>query len=165
MLGVSQHVSFSLLVYNSILLELECKKRWLSYRRHLEPGGYLEQIELVPYASCDDDSYRRDSIVNQICALRPALEQAFNTDYNLASNMKQMIQEAGFVDIEEKIIKVPWSPWHSPGTKEHEMGRIFQRFYETGLQGWIIAPLIRHHNVCKRTWSTTYHSLLGTILT
>lgn len=120
-----------------------------SHNSHLAPGGYLEQTDIVPYASCDDDTFKKDSIVNQICALRPALEQAFNTDYNIAQNMKQMIQEAGFVDIEEKIVKVPWSPWASPGTKEHEMGRIFQRFYETGLQGWIIAPLVRHHNVCR----------------
>lgn len=139
--------SMLLIRYILNILNRSMKLNDWTYHRHLEPGGYLEQTEIVPYPSCDDDSFKEDSIVNQICSLRPALEQAFNTDYNIARNMKQMIQEAGFVDIEEKTIKVPWSPWAPPGTKEHEMGRIFQRFYETGLQGWIIAPLIRHHNV------------------
>ena len=69
------------------------------------------------------------------------------------------------MDIQETIVKVPWSPWPTPGTKEHEMGRIFQRFYETGLQGWIIAPLIRHHNVCQRTLSLFELSLKYDLLT
>ncbi|KAK5069452.1 hypothetical protein LTR64_008133 [Lithohypha guttulata] len=116
---------------------------------HLKPGGYLEETEVVPYCSCDDGIYREDSAVRAVCNLRPALERAMGRDYNLATNMKRLIEEAGFVEVQERIDKVPWSPWPNPATdlKGHESGRIFQRYYESGIQGWILQPCIRHMNM------------------
>lgn len=111
---------------------------------HLEPGGYFEQCEMIPFCRCDDDTFREGSIVRGLCDLIPAMERGYQTQYDLASRMEQLIQEAGFVDIQRRIDKVPWSPWPPPETKEHRSGELFERFYQTGIQGWTIQPLVRH---------------------
>jgi len=61
--------------------------------------------------------------------------------------MKRLVEEAGFVDVQEIRINMPWSPWHPVGTHEHEVGRLHHRFYETGIQGWMLAPLCKFYNV------------------
>lgn len=78
-----------------------------------------------------------------MCGLVPDIEKGLNTDFNLANSMKKLIEDAGFVDVEERRTTVPWSPWPPPGTYEHEIGEALQKFYETGLQGWFLAPLCR----------------------
>ena len=57
------------------------------------------------------------------------------------------MEEAGFVDVRQDLQETPWSPWPPEGTKDHAVGRIFQRFYETGVHGWLLQPLINYHNV------------------
>jgi len=97
-------------------------------RSHLEPGGYFEQCELVPFCRCDDDTFREDSSVKRLCDLIPAMERGYQTQYDLALRMEQLIQEAGFVDVQRRIDKVPWSPWSPAGTKEHRSGELFEPF-------------------------------------
>lgn len=120
----------------------------LTHISNLAPGGYFEQCELTPNAECDDGVYKKDNMIQSLCRLIPDLEKPLNTDYRIATSMRQMVEDAGFIDVEERRIRAPWSPWHPPGTHEHEVGAAFQKFYETGLQGWMVAPLCRFYKVC-----------------
>lgn len=79
----------------------------------------------------------------------PKIEQLLGVNLNPAESMAQVMAEAGFVDIKQDSKKAAWSPWYPAGTKEHEVGRKFQIYYETGLQGWIVAALVGRGEVCE----------------
>lgn len=66
--------------------------------------------------------------MKRLCDLIPAMERGYRTQFDLALRMEQLIQEAGFVDIQRRIDKVPWAPWNPAGTKEHRSGELFERF-------------------------------------
>lgn len=85
----------------------------------------------------------------RICNLIPTLEELLGVNMNPAESMAQVMHEAGFVDIKQDHQLLPWSPWYPVGTKEHEVGRRMQVFYETGIQGWIVAALVGKGQVCK----------------
>lgn len=54
----------------------------------------------------------------------------------------RQLQNAGFVDIQTEIIKVPFSGW--PNEKhERDIGRWFNLGFTTGLMGLTLAPLTR----------------------
>ena len=67
------------------------------------------------------------------------------TDYHLGEHIKPYLQAAGFVDIEERFDKLPWSPWKNPAADPHghQAGYLLQRLYETGIQGWMLQPCIK----------------------
>lgn len=99
---------------------------------------------------CDDDDLDRNkSMVAQLVLLIPILSKVSKTDYNLGSKLKEHLAQAGFVDIVEHRQRLPWSPWADPATnpREHETGRLMLQFYETGLQGWLLKPLIDNFGV------------------
>lgn len=90
-------------------------------------------------------------MVAQIALLGPILGRVARTDYNIAGNIKDLLEDAGFVDIVEHREKLPWSPWMDPDVdpKGHETGNRLMWYYETGIQGWILKPLIDHFEVRK----------------
>lgn len=82
--------------------------------------------------------------------------------------MKGMIEAAGFVDVREQVVKMPWSPWALPHTEYHRIGQLLQKFIKTGMQGWLMAPLVKYKGVsgCERwlpteTDSRTVHGGAG----
>lgn len=97
----------------------------------------------MPVAHCDDDQFRPDAHILKLSRLTPELGRSFGTEYNLASKMKKYAEEAGFVDIDEKTVKMPWSPWPTAGSKHNKIGEYLQKFLETGMQGWILQPMIK----------------------
>lgn len=145
---MSSHAPFARRLFDSIGC-LVCANSF----RHLEPGGYFEQTEIGPDCICDDGHYRSDSMVKKLCSLRPDLETVTNTNYNLASTMKKMIEEAGFIDVQERVDKCPWSPWADPeiDPRAHRIGQYFEKFYETGVQGWILQPCVKYLQVSRLT--------------
>lgn len=66
--------------------------------------------------------------MKRLCDFIPAMERGYQTQFDLATRMEQLIQEAGFVDVQRRIDEVPWSPWGPAGTKEHRSGELFERF-------------------------------------
>lgn len=60
--------------------------------------------------------------------------------------MKQRIQEAGFVNVQEATYKLPLGPW-SNDAKYKEIGKFYERFYKTGLEGWLMHTLTRKFQV------------------
>ena len=59
------------------------------------------------------------------------MEEGYQTQFDLSLRMEGLIQEAGFVDIQRRIDRVPWGSWNPVGTKEHRSGELFERFCET----------------------------------
>ena len=62
--------------------------------------------------------------------------------------MTDMIRAAGFTDVKEAKYKLPLGPW-STDPKYREIGKFFELFYKTGLQGWLMRPLTEQYGM---TW-------------
>ena len=105
--------------------------------RHLKSGGWIEQIEVEIEVKCDDNSARPDSDLVRLARFTEDMSTHAGRDFRIAGNMKQTIQDAGFVDVKEAVYKMPLGPW-SNNPKYKEIGRFYERFYKTGLEGWLM---------------------------
>lgn len=70
-----------------------------------------------------------------------ATEQAYKPmAYN--TETKSMLQNTGFVEIKEQIIKIPFNPW-SHDAHERDIGRWFNLGLCQGLEAFTLAPMTR----------------------
>lgn len=84
----------------------------------------MEQVELDLYPRCDDGSLPRDSaLYHWANLLMQATEGAYKPlAYN--TQTRQMLQQAGFTEVAEQVIRVPFNPW--PADKQEKaIGRWF----------------------------------------
>ncbi|OAG36584.1 hypothetical protein AYO21_09241 [Fonsecaea monophora] len=109
----------------------------------MNSGGWIEQIEVEIIAHVDDESALPDSQIMKLCSFADEMTAASGRDFRASSKMKTAIEEAGFIDVQEQRVKLPLGPWASD-PKFKDIGRFFERFYKTGLQGWLLQICIRY---------------------
>lgn len=115
-------------------------------RRNLDPGGYIQQIEIEIVARCDDDTFTEDSYFHELDAIAQRFNTTTGKDFTIANQMKHNIQEAGFVDVVQRRYKLPLGAWSS-NRLYREVGKWFEAYWRTGMQGWLMAPLTRFEGV------------------
>jgi trans-aconitate methyltransferase len=82
----------------------------------LQPGGWLEVMDFEAWGSTDDDSLPEDSSYNRWQhELSTASEKAGRT-MNVAPQVRGMVADAGFEDVQEEIYKVVISTPNSGST-------------------------------------------------
>lgn len=114
---------------------------------NMRSGGWIEQMEIEIDAQTLDSDTPPDSNIKALCEYtRSHLSVAAGRDFDISFNMKKMIEDAGFVDVQEKRINVPLGPWSSD-SKLKDIGRFYERFYKTGLQGWLLQVCTRQLDV------------------
>ncbi|OKL57674.1 hypothetical protein UA08_06948 [Talaromyces atroroseus] len=100
---------------------------------HLKPGGWLELHEPQSWITADDDSMARCEYTIQFQSKCVEAAQKFGKDINLAPTHKQRLIDAGFVDVQENIIKIPIGSWpKDPRLKE--MGRFWLEHMVAGIE-------------------------------
>ncbi|KUJ08731.1 S-adenosyl-L-methionine-dependent methyltransferase [Mollisia scopiformis] len=111
--------------------------------RHLKPGfGWLEHVEIDMYPRCDDGTLPQDSHLVQWADY--LLEATARAQRPLAYNTqtRAMLESAGFVEIQEQVIKVPLNPWPAdPHMKD--VGRWYNLGLTQGLEALSLGPLTR----------------------
>ncbi|RVX65893.1 hypothetical protein B0A52_10257 [Exophiala mesophila] len=114
---------------------------------NMRSGGWIEQLEVVIDPRTDDGTDISDSVVKQVANISVPMGEASGRDFHVSMSMKSMIEQAGFVDVHEQTLKLPLGPWASD-QKYKDVGRFYERFYKTGLQGWLL-------HICTRNlgWS------------
>lgn len=111
--------------------------------RHLAPGsGYIEFVELDWTPRCDDDSYPRDSHFKKWVDLLNQAMDKVERPIRVNPATKNLLLEAGYVDVEEKVVKIYHNPWNRGGHAE-QTGRWFNLGLTFGLEGLSLAPLTR----------------------
>ena len=105
----------------------------------MESGGYIEQTEVEIQPLCDDRSGVSTSHIQQAADTAAKLSEAWGQEFNITRDMKRMIVEAGFEDVQEFRYKLPLGPW-ATDVKAREIGNRFEYYYKTGLQGWMMKP-------------------------
>lgn len=103
----------------------------------MESGAWIEQIEVEIKAYCDDDTRDPNSALEQLANMSKDMTAAQDLDFNIAENMARLLTEAGFADVKEAKYKLPLG-WWSVDPKYKEIGKFYERFYKTGLQGWLM---------------------------
>lgn len=127
----------------------------------MNSGAYIEQLEVEINALTDDNSALPDSQITRLCEFTKEMSNASGRDFQVSWIMKRKIEEAGFVDVQEQKLKLPLGHWPTD-PKLKDIGRFFERFYKTGLQGWLMQICTQVLGVCWKSlssWSTFTDSI------
>ncbi len=115
----------------------------VTQNRHLKPGyGFLEQVEIDLQPRCDDNSLPEDSALRlwahylEDATARAERPIAYNHDTG------KVLQEAGFFEIREEVIRVPLNPWPSDAW-QREVGRWYNLGFTEGLEALTLGPFTR----------------------
>ncbi|KAL8905805.1 MAG: hypothetical protein Q9207_002418 [Kuettlingeria erythrocarpa] len=112
---------------------------------HLKPEiGRFEQVELDIEPRCDDGTLPANASIRRwYTALKRATE-TFNRPIAYNHATPEMLARQGFVDIEERVIRLPMSTW-SPHMRERVLANWYQLAWvdEGGLEAYSLGPLTR----------------------
>jgi len=109
--------------------------------KNMTANGYVEQVDIILRPFCNDGSMAPDSIFRRWEDLSEEFSRATGKVFANRNTQQQML-DAGFEDIVEKTFKIPLGPW-SIDERYREIGKWFEHFWITGMQGWILAPATR----------------------
>ncbi|OCK90767.1 LaeA-like protein [Cenococcum geophilum 1.58] len=110
---------------------------------HLRPGsGWIEQVEIDLRPQCDDHTLPQDSPITQWYNYLADATHRVSRPIAYQHNTRQMLQAAGFIDIQEIVIRAPYNSWpNDPHQKE--IGRWYNLGISEGLEAMSVAPFIR----------------------
>jgi hypothetical protein len=117
--------------------------------RNLEPGGYVQQIEIEIKPQCDDGTLPANNIFQRCADIAKELSGG-GPAFIITGNIRPQMEAAGFVDIVERRYKVPLGPWSSNPIYQ-DLGYYFEMFWRTGCHGWLMGPATRALGVSVRT--------------
>ncbi|TGO61163.1 hypothetical protein BCON_0029g00040 [Botryotinia convoluta] len=109
---------------------------------YTKPGGYMESQEIVFTPYCDDESMTETwPFLEWIgCVEKAAIEAG--RSMNIAKNLKSWYEAAGFVDVQEKVFKLPVNPW-SKDKHLHNLGEMSEENWLACLSSFSMALFSR----------------------
>ena len=110
--------------------------------RATKPGGWIELQELRFQIQCDDGTMKEDYTVEKFLNLIKEALEVFGVNLFSMTNNTQYLRDAGFINVEEKVFKIPCGTW--PKNKTMKMIGLYLRsvIYD-GLQAISLGPLTR----------------------
>ncbi|RSL84823.1 hypothetical protein CEP51_003664 [Fusarium floridanum] len=105
----------------------------------LKPGGYIESHEALSRMDCDDGSIHEKSAMHQWGKFFVEGGKKIGRSFTIVEDgvQRKGMEEAGFVNIEERNFKVPIGGWpHDP--KQKEIGRYAQATLEQDIEGYVL---------------------------
>jgi len=108
---------------------------------HLKPGGWLEHIEVDIKPQYDPGASNSRQLDEWFLYLDGATERAHKR-LAYPENLRELLNNTGFVDIEEEVIRLPLNEWPEV---EHQkfVGRWYNLGLCQGLEALTLAPLTR----------------------
>lgn len=108
---------------------------------HLQPGGYIEQLETAILLKSDGGS-SNDTTISEFQHLGLESSNKFGKSLNIAEEMKTGMITAGFVDVTEHRFKLPIGPW--PKDKHLKtLGRYQRLVWEESVEMWSMMLLTK----------------------
>lgn len=109
---------------------------------HIKPGGYMESQEVSSLPFCDDDTMTEEWRFNEWSRHLDDASVMCNRPLSTGKHLKQWYIDAGFVDVQEKIIKLPVNTW--PKNKNLKMlGQLWNEHLNIGLDSFSLALFSR----------------------
>jgi ubiquinone/menaquinone biosynthesis C-methylase UbiE len=107
-------------------------------RRYLRPGsGWLECHEMLPSIACDDNTVPPNWPFREWHDYLEAGTERLNTPrpIRVADKLATWMREAGFVDVHERVDKLPMNPWPKDPFLKH-IGRLWEGNWLDGLSAF-----------------------------
>ncbi|KAK4186712.1 S-adenosyl-L-methionine-dependent methyltransferase [Podospora australis] len=118
-------------------------------RTHLKPGGYLEMQEYDAWIFSDDDSFDRAEWTKVWVHGLDEASKLYGKQINVANKHKEWMIEAGFEDVQEKVIRIPIGPWaKDPWLKE--LGKFEQLHMQMSVASHTPALFSRVHSYTEQ---------------
>lgn len=104
--------------------------------KHLKPGGWFQNLEMGVNFQSDHVQFPKDHIFYQMADLVYQAGDKIGRSFQIVNGhqMKKHMEEAGFVDIVEKKLKVPLHGW-AKDPKLQQAGLLFQMAVDESLEG------------------------------
>lgn len=99
-----------------------------------KPGGYIEHLDMDIQFTSDDGTVKEGDIMYEWSKVFIGAGEMMGRTFTIARNSKQLLEEAGFVDVVEKTYKIPVGAWMED-PKWKEIGRWDLLYLTTGLEG------------------------------
>jgi hypothetical protein len=119
-------------------------------------GAWVEHTEVEIKVFCDDGTGNPDSEIEKLANYADQMGIAYGTEFRIADKMAEKMKAAGFEDVQEVRFRLPLGPW-SADPRYKEIGKFYERYYKTGLQGWLMHILTQRFNV--RRAPSTYRKM------
>ncbi|OKO98208.1 hypothetical protein PENSUB_9306 [Penicillium subrubescens] len=117
---------------------------------HLKPGSYLECHEMDPKPKCDDgtmppenpDGYSAYALHDWFdLHMRASSEVEPSRQFRIAPRIERWMKEIGFVDVEQRVFKVPINTWPTD-EKMKDIGKWSESNWLEALAGWSYKPFL-----------------------
>lgn len=102
---------------------------------YIAPGGYMESFEMLPTVLADDDSMPEDWPLRQWARDQHEAQMLLGKPIRIGPKLKAWYEEAGFVDVQERIVKVPIGTWPKD-LRLKQIGHLYEHNYRRGLGAW-----------------------------
>ncbi|KAJ9638964.1 hypothetical protein H2201_007434 [Coniosporium apollinis] len=109
---------------------------------HIKPGGWMECQEMHHFAQCDDGSMPDDYKLTEYIGYIQKGLAVLGPDLQAALKLADKLKATGFVNVEERVLKVPIGTWARNQTLK-KIGLYFQAVLMDGLQGIALGPMCR----------------------
>lgn len=109
----------------------------------LAPGGWVEHLEFAINTNADPSSEKHaDKMFTAFSESVLGVGEKTGMTFKIIGQMKELMHEAGFVDICEERFIWPIGPWpKDPYLKD--LGRWGERNWTEGIEGWVMALYTR----------------------
>jgi len=109
--------------------------------RHIKPGGWVEQVELSSVMRSEDGSIPGGSAIQRWTGLFDDIGDKLGITFRAAESAYPAITEAGFINVTQRIIKVPLGPW--PKDKRlKSWGQWCRYFSLEGMEGFALRSFV-----------------------
>ncbi|KAH7185114.1 S-adenosyl-L-methionine-dependent methyltransferase [Fusarium flagelliforme] len=108
--------------------------------KHMQPGGWVESLELWGTSKSDDGTLKPDSPAHKWVEVFKEIEKITGKSFFWDDKMAQSISDAGFVNVQGRRIKVPVGTWPKDKTLK-QWGAWNRHFLLEGLEGFSIRGL------------------------
>ncbi|KAI9701939.1 MAG: hypothetical protein M1836_001283 [Candelina mexicana] len=110
--------------------------------RYTKRGGYMESQELYSTLYCDDGTMPDSWPFQQWAQKIDDASMSLGRPLRIANKLKRWYEEAGFVDVQEHVFKLPVNPWPRE-THYKDIGRMCELCWSDGIQGFTLAYFSR----------------------
>lgn len=92
-------------------LVLDSSSPHMNYHRHTKPGGWVEFKDWDLHIVSSDDSLPQKSFLYEYHQLLMGAIATMNREYAPGPGLKKWAEDAGYVNVTEKIIPLPIGMW------------------------------------------------------
>ena len=116
--------------------------------RALKPGGWFDQAEPSLFFISDQVQLGKSHPYPQWGKMMAEAGEKAGMRFDIAERMKQWLEEAGFVNVQE--YKMPWTVGGWPKNKhQREVGRWNQLRLDIGVKDFCARRFTNHMEVCQ----------------